>query len=200
MTDTHLWTTDDHASRLAELAARTTDPAKDAPLRRDVRSLGTLLGHVLVEQCGSELFSVVEQLRHLLIQHREHRRQEADLPLSDAAFLREAREIISRLDVEQAHRVTKAFAIYFELTNLAETNHRNRRRRAGRLRAEDAPVAGSLRGTLLRLRAAGVERIRSTSGPRTSSRRSSLHRASYGNCAPQRARQAPPDRGTASRP
>ena len=68
----------------------------------------------------------------------------------------EAREIISRLDVEQAHRVTKAFAIYFELTNLAETNHRNRRRRAGRLRAEDAPVAGSLRGTLLRLRAAGV--------------------------------------------
>ena len=156
MSDTPLWTTDDHASRLAELAARTTDPAKDAPLRRDVRSLGTLLGHVLVEQCGCELFSVVEQLRHLLIQHREHRRQETNLPVSDAAFLQEAREIISRLDVEQAHRVTKAFAIYFELTNLAETNHRNRRRRAGRLRTEDPPVAGSLRGTLLRLRAAGV--------------------------------------------
>lgn len=156
MSDAPLWTGEDHGSRLAELAARTSDPAKDAPLRRDVRSLGTLLGRVLVEQGGNELFTAVEQLRHLLIQHREHRRQDVNLPLSEGAFLQDAREIISRLNVEQAHLVTKAFAIYFELTNLAETNHRNRRRRAGKLRTEEPPVAGSLRGTLLRLRTAGV--------------------------------------------
>ena len=35
---------DDQRGRLAELTASTTDPAKDLPLRRDVRLLGTLAG------------------------------------------------------------------------------------------------------------------------------------------------------------
>jgi phosphoenolpyruvate carboxylase len=34
------------------------------------------------------------------------------------------------LNIAEAHQMAKAFAIYFELTNLAETNHRKRRRRA----------------------------------------------------------------------
>jgi len=67
-----------------------------------------------------------------------------------------AREIISSLSVEDAYRVTKAFAIYFELTNLAETNHRKRRRRAARMLAGKTPVDGSFRGTLVRMRSAGV--------------------------------------------
>jgi phosphoenolpyruvate carboxylase len=66
--------------------------------------------------------------------------------------------MIGRLPVEDAYRLTKAFAIYFELTNLAETNHRKRRRRAARLRAGLAPVEGSFRGTLARLKAAGMSR------------------------------------------
>src|SRR5258708_7453043 len=57
--------------RPADLAADTADPAKELPLRRDVRSLGILLGRVLVEQEGEAFFDVVEQLRRLLIQHRE---------------------------------------------------------------------------------------------------------------------------------
>ena len=48
-----LWSSDDQQARLAELAAGTADPSKEAPLRRDVRSLGTLLGTVLVEQSGA---------------------------------------------------------------------------------------------------------------------------------------------------
>ena len=36
------------------------------------------------------------------------------------------------MDLTRAYQVTKAFATYFELTNLAETNHRKRRRRAGK--------------------------------------------------------------------
>ena len=58
--------------------------------------------------------------------------------------------------MEDAYRVTKAFAIYFELTNLAETNHRKRRRRAAKLHSEQPALAGSFRGTLLRMRAAGI--------------------------------------------
>ena len=67
-----------------------------------------------------------------------------------------ARKIIARLNIEDAHRVTKAFAIYFELTNLAETNHRKRRRRAGKLHSDQPSLAGSFRGTLRRLQAAGL--------------------------------------------
>src|SRR6266700_6655804 len=66
-----LWATANQAERLAELTAKTNDPAKDLPLRRDVRFLGMLLGKVLVEQEGDRLFKVVEQLRRLLIEHRE---------------------------------------------------------------------------------------------------------------------------------
>jgi phosphoenolpyruvate carboxylase len=39
---------------------------------------------------------------------------------------------------------------------LAETNHRKRRRRAAQLHADHAPLAGSFRGTLARLKAAGI--------------------------------------------
>src|SRR5713226_5253084 len=69
--DVPLWSTEDQTARLAELTAGTGDPAKDLPLRRDVRFLGMLLGRVLVEQEGERLFNVVEQLRRLLIEHRE---------------------------------------------------------------------------------------------------------------------------------
>ncbi|HEX7240908.1 MAG TPA: phosphoenolpyruvate carboxylase, partial [Longimicrobiaceae bacterium] len=53
---------------------------------------------------------------------------------------------------------TKAFSTYFELANLAETQHRKRRRRASGLRAGQAPQPGTFLGTLLRLRDAGVGR------------------------------------------
>src|SRR5882762_7828747 len=71
MADNPLWGEGAQAARLAELTADTADPAKELPLRRDVRSLGILLGRVLVEQEGEAFFDVVERLRRLLIQHRE---------------------------------------------------------------------------------------------------------------------------------
>jgi phosphoenolpyruvate carboxylase len=53
---TLLWKPENWSLRLAELEARTGD-IKEAPLRRDVRSLGMLLGQVLREQVGEPLFS-----------------------------------------------------------------------------------------------------------------------------------------------
>jgi phosphoenolpyruvate carboxylase len=155
MADNPLWSEGAQAARLAELTADTADPAKELPLRRDVRSLGILLGRVLVEQEGEDFFNVVERLRHLLIEHRE---QAASDPASELSksLMAQAREIISGLSVEDAYRITKAFAIYFELTNLAETNHRKRRRRAARMLAGKTPVDGSFRGTLVRLKSAGI--------------------------------------------
>ncbi len=150
MPDSPLWGAEDQQARLAELTADTSTAAKETPLRRDVRSLGMLLGKVLVEQGGEALLDVVEHLRRIMIQHREQ--AEPD----DNQLMAQAREIISSLAVEDAHKVTKAFAIYFELTNLAETNHRKRRRRAGRLRPDQSSLQGSLRGTLERMKAAGL--------------------------------------------
>jgi phosphoenolpyruvate carboxylase len=154
MPEVPLWCGDDPQNRLAELTADTADPAKEQPLRRDVRCLGMLLGRVLVEQEGQAFFDIVERLRRLLIQHREESRGSLQQQFDDKGVL-EARDLIARLPVGDVYKITKAFAIYFELTNLAETNHRKRRRRAARLREDQKPVEGSFRGTLLRLRAAG---------------------------------------------
>jgi len=150
-----LWRADDQQARLAELAARSDEPSKDNPLRRDVRSLGAILGQVLVEQAGQDLFASVEELRQLLIEHRENRHRSPE-QASAQELMSKAEEIISRMGITQAYQVTKAFAIYFELTNLAETNHRKRRRRAGKLDRGHPALAGSFRGTLVRMKKAGV--------------------------------------------
>jgi len=65
-----LWQANEQTGRLAELTA-TDNELKEAPLRRDVRLLGQLLGDVLKEQVGTSLYEAVEELRQLTIQHRE---------------------------------------------------------------------------------------------------------------------------------
>ena len=150
-----LWKADDQHARLAEVIAHSDEPAKDNPLRRDVRSLGAILGQVLVEQSGQDLFESVEELRRLLIEHRETVRQRPEQASSPELMVK-AQEIVSQMDLPRAYQVTKAFATYFELTNLAETNHRRRRRRAGKLDREHPPLPGSFRGTLVRMKEAGI--------------------------------------------
>src|SRR5664280_67933 len=147
-----LWSVKDQQERLLELTATTADPRKEAPLRRDVRSLGILLGRVLVEQAGGSLYESVERLRNLLIEHRERQHKATETP---PALLDEAQEFVRLLDVPTAYRISKAFGTYFELTNLAETNHRKRRRRAAQLHRDQPPLPGSFRGTLLYLREEG---------------------------------------------
>ena len=75
------------------------------------------------------MFSAVEELRLLLIEHRELHAQPGHDVENERRLIERAESIVSRLDVAEAHQMAKAFAIYFELTNLAETNHRKRRRR-----------------------------------------------------------------------
>ncbi len=158
-----LWEADDQVARLAELTSIEPD-LKEAPLRRDVRSLGRLLGQVLKEQVGDGLFNAVEELRQLTIRERERAEQQGQQagnvnPSDDETdSMERARRIVSDMTLAEAYQMTKAFAIYFELTNLAETNHRKRRRRAAQLAPENYPVpAGTFRGTLRRMREAGIE-------------------------------------------
>ena len=151
-----LWGAEDQAVRLAELIGDEPE-VKEAPLRRDVRVLGRLLGEVLKEQGGPALFDAVEELRLLAIEYRDAAHGEGEGAGARAGDLIErAAGQVARLGLEEAYRLSKAFAIYFELTNLAETNHRKRRRRAALLSPSRPPQPGSIRGTLRRMRDAGM--------------------------------------------
>jgi len=152
-----LWHVDKQAERLEELCS--ADPQlKERPLRRDVRSLGRLLGTVIREQAGEETYQTEEMLRQLAIRHREQEQQTADSLRSadDRQLLDEMTTLIATLSPSEAHRIIKAFASFFELTNLAEANHRRRRYRAGQLHPEQEKP-GLLRATLRRMRDAGID-------------------------------------------
>jgi phosphoenolpyruvate carboxylase len=99
-----------------ELVVEREIPAT-APLRRDVRLLGDLLGRVLVEQEDKSLLVDVEKVRALA---RGARR---------GAPLDELRATVARLPLKRQASVLRAFALYFQLANAAEQQHRIRRRR-----------------------------------------------------------------------
>jgi phosphoenolpyruvate carboxylase len=148
-----LWNPESWSQRLAELEAQSGD-LKEAPLRRDVRSLGTLLGAVLREQAGDEAFAQVEALRQGTISRRDaEARGRAEEAARHAAA---ALELVHALPVERAVLLTRAFAFYFELINLAETNHRKRRRIALRLSGQAGRQRGSLEGTFSEMRRVGI--------------------------------------------
>ena len=89
----------------------------EAPLRRNVRLLGEILGRVLVEQEGPELLETEERIRAL------SRAARAGSPRD------ELRAAVARLDLRGQGAVLRAFGLYFQLANLAEQHHRLRRRR-----------------------------------------------------------------------
>jgi phosphoenolpyruvate carboxylase len=89
----------------------------DAPLRRDVRLLGATLGTVLLEQEGAAVFEAEERIRLLARDARG---------AGDVGAIRAA---VRTLSPEDQPKVLRAFALYFQLANIAEQHHRLRRRR-----------------------------------------------------------------------
>ncbi|MGW8959995.1 phosphoenolpyruvate carboxylase [Paenibacillus sp. NPDC055715] len=89
-------------------------------LRRDVRFLGNILGEVLVHQGGNELLDIVEKIREISKSLRAGYQPE---------LYEDFKQIVSGLDTDIRHQVIRAFAIYFQLVNIAEQNHRIRRKR-----------------------------------------------------------------------
>src|ERR1700704_6567602 len=106
------------------------DVPTDAPLRRDVRMLGDLLGQVLVEQEDESLLADVERVRALA------RAARGGAPHDDLAAG------VAGLPLDRQASVLRAFALYFQLANVAEQQHRIRRRRA--YAAEERMVPESL--------------------------------------------------------
>jgi phosphoenolpyruvate carboxylase len=87
-----------------------------APMRRDVRLLGDLLGEVLREAGGQELLDDVERLRHAVIAARR----------SADDTLQQISDMVSAWPLDRAEAVAHAFTVYFHLANLAEEHQRVR--------------------------------------------------------------------------
>jgi phosphoenolpyruvate carboxylase len=118
----------------------------EAPLRRDVRLLGEILGRVLVEQEGEELLADEERVRAL---SRKARQAGRSGPRSElAAAVRE-------LPLDRQAQVLRAFGLYFQLANLAEQHHRLRRRR--QYEHDRRPPRESLDAAFAALAEAGVD-------------------------------------------
>lgn len=117
------------------LRSHATDKSK--PLRRNVRLLGELLGEVIIEQEGVKAFDLEEEIRQTTKQLRQsHSRK----------LLRKLHRIISRLDLHSTETILRAFAVYFQLVNIAEQHHRIQRIAAYKGKQTCAP--GSIEETL----------------------------------------------------
>ena len=138
-----------------QAAAQETSPVldKDAPLKEDIRLLGRLLGDVLRDQEGEDVFNVVETIRQTAVRFRRE---------SDEQAGEELTTLLHKLTRNQTISVVRAFSYFSHLANIAEDQHHIRRRRA-HLLAGSAPQQGSVSFALAKLRKAGVtgETVRS---------------------------------------
>jgi phosphoenolpyruvate carboxylase len=120
---------------------------KDEPLRRDINLLGRVLGRILIEQEGKDLFEAEEEIRLLCKRLRFDYDPELDERL---------RRRIDAMSVEELRRIVRAFSVYFQLVNIAERYHRVRRRRQYESSPDNPPQRASLASALARLKNEGL--------------------------------------------
>jgi phosphoenolpyruvate carboxylase len=120
------------------------DPHK--PLRDDVRRLGEVLGFVLREHEGNALYQHVERVRALAKAARGGN-EDAFGTLADD---------LSKLPVDAALPLARAFAHFLSLANIAEQHHRIRRRRVHQADPAGRPQRGSCADAFERLVSSGI--------------------------------------------
>ena len=94
-------------------------PKTDKELRARVKLLGNLLGDVLRQHAGEDVFDAVETLRteHIRLRKRENVRKR-----------RELTRLLGSLDAETLTHVVRAFYTYFSLANIAEESYQHHQR------------------------------------------------------------------------
>jgi phosphoenolpyruvate carboxylase len=120
---------------------------KLAPLWRDIDFLGKRLEEVVQKHAGETVSKAVEHARSTTLQLRK--KHDPDL---EKRFLR----WIETLDHSVAAPVIRAFALDFQLVNLAEEVHRIRRKRHYENLPDHAPQKGSIEEIALKLSARGI--------------------------------------------
>ncbi len=118
----------------------------DDHLRAQVKMLGTLLGQVVLQFAGEDVFEAVETLRRGFAELQQQEDQQRRTELMD---------MIDAMPAEKVELVVRAFSSYFKLVNVAEESfaHRNRRR----MLSHGMPLwEGSFERTLADLKTQGV--------------------------------------------
>lgn len=128
-------------------AAGKQSSEKLLPLRQDVHLLGELLGRVLIHHEGRWLFETEEQIRKLAIRVRRTAGRK-----NESALLRR----LNSLDLPTAIKILRAFSVYFQLVNIAEENHRLRRKRHYDSLPGFHPQRGSIEDVVHRLHDARI--------------------------------------------
>lgn len=118
---------------------------KDQALRNDVRTLGAMVGDLIRDQGGDELFEFVENARQRSIRRREENEKPGE----------ELAQLVEDLDPDFALQVIRSFSTYFQMVNTAEKVHRIRRRREY-LREVGHYQPGGFEDTLVKLKASGM--------------------------------------------
>ena len=191
------------APRRAPSAAVRAEPTgigtSGAPdtLSAEVRLMGALLGQVVSEQAGPELFELVERVRRRAIALRQD---------DDPDERRRLDEDLAGLDLGSAEAVVGAFALYFQLVNLVEARGRVRALRRRERAARDGALDDSVAEAVASLRRAGrseaeldalLERLSVTlvltAHPTEARRRTTLGRPSTLRGAARAARRPAPD-------
>src|ERR1700716_1951863 len=132
------------------MSASTTEAIlPEAGLRAEIRLLGQLLGETLREHEGLALYELEESIR---LRNKELR-QRYDAK-EEVALVTE----LGHIPLEDAARLVRAFATYFQLVNLAELE------RQARSVAEAAEDVGELEQSVGRFAAQGVsaDRLRAS--------------------------------------
>lgn len=118
------------------------------PLRRDVKLLGQILGDILVNHGGTELLDKVEKIRLTCKTLRTH---------FDHEIYSELKQEIANLSSPMRKQVIRAFSMYFHLINIAEQNHRIRRRRQYQLEDEKIVQPNSIESAVLSLKENNID-------------------------------------------
>lgn len=116
----------------------------------DIKLLGNILGQVIQEQAGSDIFELEEEIRHLAKQART----------GDTAAKDQLTTLVNGLPVAQQEAVARAFTVYFELINLAEEHHRVRVIRKRERQAHPAPLKESIPAAIVALHNMGLDKGR----------------------------------------
>jgi phosphoenolpyruvate carboxylase len=115
------------------------------PLRDDVRELGEILGQTIQHFEGEQAFSNVERFRRLCKALHEQLHPDVKPIL----------ELAEQLSLPDSIKVIKSFMTYFDLINIAEQNHRVRRRAQKEYTKSEVMPSDSLAGFMQKMRESG---------------------------------------------
>ncbi|MFH7242864.1 MAG: phosphoenolpyruvate carboxylase [Spirulina sp.] len=92
---------------------------QDLLLRHRLRVVEDLWESVLDHACGPELLNLLRQLRRMCS-------PEGQAPTTDEARVKAVVDVVEALDLEDAIRASRAFALYFQLINIVEQHYEQR--------------------------------------------------------------------------